>query len=726
MELENKKDNNYDIDLINFNKLFLILKKNKKLFLFLFVSIFLFLFFISKVNKKLNKNYIGTFSMLISDPMDEKSGLQKNYTISNFEELAINKTKNDIPTLILLLKSELYLTDIADKYGLSYQNLKNRIDLSVGTIQNSNVRSKFDRAEGIISVKLKTNDKNEDLNLLKDISKSFLKASIEQKQDQLQSGLNFLNSQEPFFKNRVNSIQEKISQFRIDNNLLEPKLDAQLIKDQLKNLNEKLTELEMLKERLLSAKEQILNGELITNSFIEVIGNNTSNGFDGLILSDEGKNTLNEFDLVKRELSIARSKFTKDSKIVKGLQDRIKSLKPLLLNKQINAVNNALKVNQNKIKSKNKQIYLLEKNFKNKPLQIKYYENLMQELRLANSNLKGISAAKESFKLQIAQNSLPWKLINKPNIVLDNDKSRFNDQSIFLIAISLLISYLVIYIKEIFQNKYLDHNEFRSDSKLHILGNIPFLEILDNNKNNNLLEILNDYENNNNLDESDKLVRYGIKEILRNIGVNIINSCKKDNLKKLILLSVISNQGNSTINILLGKTLSELGKKVLLVDLELRNSSLYKYLGLSNNKGFKNIIYENNIDINKITQKVKYCENLYFISGGKSNKSLNELSNSIQFEKFIKIIENNNKYDFILIDSPPLLGSVDSKIISKLVDANILLFNIDMITKDYLKQSLNILKELDVKNIGAIMNGSEDIDNELLTYTDYYIEFNEN
>ncbi len=517
MELENRKENNYDIDLINFNKLFLILKQNKKLFLFLFVSIFLFLFFISKVNKKLNKNYIGTFSMLISDPMDEKSELQKNYTISNFEELAINKTKNDIPTLILLLKSELYLTDIADKYGLSYQNLKNRIDLSVGTIQNSNVRSKFDRAEGIISVKLKTNDKNEDLNLLKDISKSFLKASIEQKQDQLQSGLNFLNSQEPFFKNRVNSIQEKISQFRIDNNLLEPKLDAQLIKDQLKNLNEKLTELQILKERLLSAKEQILNGELITNSFIEVIGNNTSNGFDGLILSDEGKNTLNEFDLVKRELSIARSKFTKDSKIVKGLQNRIKSLKPLLLNKQINAVNNALKVNQNKINSKNKQINLLEKKFKNKPLQIKYYENLMQELRLANSNLKGISAAKESFKLQIAQNSLPWKLINKPNIILGNDKSRFNDQSIFLIAISLLISYTVIYVKEIFRNKYLDHNEFRSDSKLHILGNIPFLEILGNTNKNNLLEILNDYENNNNLDESDRLYRYGFKEILRNI-----------------------------------------------------------------------------------------------------------------------------------------------------------------------------------------------------------------
>ena len=69
--------------------------------------------------------------MLISDPMDEQAGLQKNYTISNFEEIAINKTKNDIPTLILLLKSELYLADVAKRYNLNYQELKGRVNLNV-------------------------------------------------------------------------------------------------------------------------------------------------------------------------------------------------------------------------------------------------------------------------------------------------------------------------------------------------------------------------------------------------------------------------------------------------------------------------------------------------------------------------------------------------------------------------------------------------------------------
>ena len=235
------------------------------------------LFISGKFIKNFSPNYVGNFAMLISDPMDAKSGVQKNYTISNFEEIAINKTKNDIPTLILLLKSELYLSKVAEKYKLSYQNLKNRLDLRVGSVQSSNVKSKFDRAEGIISVKFKAINGKKDLALLEDISKSFLEASIEQRKNNYKVVL-FFRKTRTLFKKKVGLIQEEISKFRIKNNLIEPILDAQLIKDQLKSLQNNLSLLQNQKGRLLSAKSQILNGELITNSFKEIIGERTNDG----------------------------------------------------------------------------------------------------------------------------------------------------------------------------------------------------------------------------------------------------------------------------------------------------------------------------------------------------------------------------------------------------------------------------------------------------------------
>ena len=122
--------------------------------------------------------------------------------------------------------------------------------------------------------------------------------------------------------------------------------------------------------------------------------------------------------------------------------------------------------------------------------------------------------------------------------------------------------------------------------------------------------------------------------------------------------------------------------------------------------------------VNDITQEVKECKNLFFISSGKKND--NQI-NSSYFEKFIENIDEKNEYDFILFDSPPLFGSTDSKIISRLVDANVLLFNLDDVNKNILKNSIKILEELDIKTIGAILNRkNQKIQNNFLNYKIYF------
>ena len=128
----------------------------------------------------------------------------------------------------------------------------------------------------------------------------------------------------------------------------------------------------------------------------------------------------------------------------------------------------------------NIQIDLLKNKFSKKPKLIKKYENLMQELKLANLNLEGISAAKESFKLQIAQSSVPWKLIDKPNIVLNASTSNLNDKLPYVLLLSFLLSYLIIYLRKIIANKYLSPDEFSKDSKINVFGEIAYLEKLNN------------------------------------------------------------------------------------------------------------------------------------------------------------------------------------------------------------------------------------------------------
>lgn len=703
MIFENKKESYYNSELVNFEKLFLILKKRKKLFSISFFLIFISLIAISKINKNFIPSYLGTFTLLVSDPMDEKSDFQKNYAISNFEEIAINNTKNDIPTLILLLKSELYLSDVAKKYDLDYTNLKNRLEINVGNIQKSNVKGKFDRAEGIISVTLKTNHKEKDLNLLKDISKSFLKASIEQKKEKLQNGLDFLEEQEPIIKKKVSFVQKKIAELRIENNLIEPILDAQIIKEQLKTLDERLTVLRKRQARLLSSKEQVLKGELITKSFKEIIGELTIVGEGGLVLIDEGQNTLLEFDKVNKELSKARSKYTEDSEIIKGLENRIKKIKPFLLKKQINALENALKINENKILNNMDQIKVMQKNFIKKPQLIKKYDNLIQELKLANSNLEGISSAKESLKLQIAQNSVPWKIINKPNIITQNNDNIFIDKEIFIFFISLFTSYLIIFLKELLNNTYLSYEEFAKDFKTNLLGEMPYLNFLDNTNKNNFKEIIENFDNEKTIDSSEKLNNYLYKQVLRGISENIIHLFKDSNHKTLLITSPISNQGKSTFILLLGKTLTRLGKKILIVDLDLEKSSISKILNLSN-KGFKNFIFDDNLIFNDVIQKISSDEKLEFISSGHIENEVSKLISAEDFQKFMENIHKCKNYDLVLFDSSPVLGSVDSGLIARLVEKNILFLNLYDINKNYVREVFKALYDLKENNLGIITN----------------------
>ena len=66
MQIENKKENEYKTEIVNFEKIIFILKKRKKLFSVSFISLFLLFLGGIKLRTSFNPSYVGTFSMLIS------------------------------------------------------------------------------------------------------------------------------------------------------------------------------------------------------------------------------------------------------------------------------------------------------------------------------------------------------------------------------------------------------------------------------------------------------------------------------------------------------------------------------------------------------------------------------------------------------------------------------------------------------------------------------------
>ena len=172
--------------------------------------------------RNVNPIYAGSFTLLISDPLSDESAAGISEGSGVFERLARNNTQNDIPTLIEVLRSSLFLEPVAKQLNTSAELLH--------PDQNSSGRRQSQQARGILKVTVTGRKPEETRRVLQMVSTSYLQAAREQRQQRLSDGLNFLNQQAPELEARTRELQDQIAQFQVKNGLLQPTKEGSDIK----------------------------------------------------------------------------------------------------------------------------------------------------------------------------------------------------------------------------------------------------------------------------------------------------------------------------------------------------------------------------------------------------------------------------------------------------------------------------------------------------------------
>jgi capsular exopolysaccharide synthesis family protein len=139
---------------------------------------------------------------------------------------------------------------------------------------------------------------------------------------------------------------------------------------------------------------------------------------------------------------------------------------------------------------------------------------------------------------------------------------------------------------------------------------------------------------------------------------------KRDHpLKSLLVTSAKPGEGKSTVASNLAIIFAQSGKKVLLIDADLRRPVLYKYFKVSVAPGLSDFL-RGTASFPDILQK-SGVENLEIIVGGADTSNPAELLGSVQMQQFISKMEL--QYDLIIIDSSPILAGTDPTILSTVV-----------------------------------------------------------
>ena len=478
---ENKLIQNEEIDL---KPIYETIFRRKKYFLLTFVTFFLTTFLLTTYSRLFKPIYKGHFSVLINDPIGNNSARNERFQSkqeSLFEDIAINSISYESETLIQLLKSPIFLKPIEEKFNLPKSSLSNMINIKQP--KNKYQRNKF--ADGILDVSILINNKIKGKEILEELSKAYLNASLERRQQKLNDGLTFLDSQAPKIKLKLDDIQTKLVKFREKYKLIEPSIEVDKIKKQEKKIEDEIIFLKSERKKLGNVRAEIINGNLTARGFKEKIG-------EGLTVGDFDQGLLLELINIEKELANATSKFTKSSKVIKGLKSRFEQIQPILLKKQLTAVDTALNLNKGRLSNLEEQKKEIEAKFSKQPKLIKEYENIAQELVIANQNILSLEKAREGFQLEIAQKVIPWRIISYPEMINKPIKPSFLRNLLTGSALGVLFGIIVSLIKDRYENVFYTKEEVQQISTYPILADIPYI---------------NNYKNLLNLDISKKKIK---------------------------------------------------------------------------------------------------------------------------------------------------------------------------------------------------------------------------
>ena len=204
-----------------------------------------------------------------------------------------------------------------------------------------------------------------------------------------------------------------------------------------------------------------------------------------------------------------------------------------------------------------------------------------------------------------------------------------------------------------------------------------------------------------------KDLSFTAKEQYKMLRTNLNFVLSDDADRKCAIIGVTSStrgEGKSTTSINLAYTLAEDGKRVLLIDADLRLPSLAKKIGCKNIHGLTDLLTNSNQQ-DPCIFKTDIHDNLYLMTSGAIPPNPSELLGSRKMEKILQMF--SECFSYIIVDLPPVNIVTDALAISKYLTGMILVVRSDYTEKQELDSCVRQLRLSNVRILGSVMTRSK-------------------
>jgi len=615
-------------------------------------------------------------------------------------------------------------------------------------LQGLAIQSKPD--SNVLTVSYTAVKQDEIVAVLNGLSKVYIDYSIRTKKARTNNSIEFIESQLPASRKRLATSASQIEEFRIKYRFVDPATSASALdgyrQSIVAKINESRSTYYQTQQQYQELKKQLNSVGLSSDGNLSTTMLTQDSSFQELFKQ------LNELELKYNQESV---RFSPENPLIVGLKEKRDGVLVLLrersqqvLKRQVddreltknaipNVGNNLSQNLANKqseletsLVAQTAQAQSLEAVYQQVQTQIaqlpglqKQYTELQREYQIASQELTAFLQKVQELKIVNAEQVVPWRLLDPPeypNFPLSPDVPR----QMGLGAIgSILAGVLVSVGLNKLDDRVDNPDSVKAMTGMPVLSLIPRIDDLDQSSSMRGGTFLQTSKGKNR-DYSYWSFVESIRTLALGIGLTSDRQAKQAG-KIIAMTSSLPKEGKSTIAFHTANTLAELGYRVLLIDADMHkstiahlcaNSPLFKREDCDDSDGLSDAIVGscNWKDLLKISPESK----LNVMFSGKQTVNSIVLFNS---PRLLRLMEEwRQEYDYVLFDTPPIVGVSDTRLLASLVDGLVYIVSLNVAQKQIIDRGIDIISSLRTPVLGLAINRVENHHSGYNKYYQYY------